>query len=1339
MKSHEMKKALSSAILAIGFSAAVSAAVVKEPSIRPAWSGAEPGVWTMDYETALAKAKEAGVYTLMYYSGLWWCPHCQALEEKALTTEAWADFVAANGFYETVLDFPNRAGTGYWCWLWETNYVAETGLSMDEAKAEIEHRYAVQDSYAAPGAVRQYNVPTWDATMQDWDRNRLIEYGRIGYPSLLLVRPDGRVAGRFSVGMTVASLDYVTNRIEQLKRADDWDEADDYRATATKLEPPACEDLTVEQGFHTLSLVDRNDWYCISITNEVGKYWEFSFSPNGDLPTVPLHVQIYLGDSGTPLLDTDVTPAAGANLGFVPAEPGDYFICVSAADNANAQVVGYAFAYQYILEPAATVGFAETDVSVPSDAGSVTLQVTISGASKASEVILDYAAVNGTATNGVDYVLNSGMIEWAAGTSKKTKKLKIPIIASDVWKGDRTFSVVLRPQKHCALAEVISTCKVTIKDAIARNAGKLTFKKAAAKTTATLTEGTSYEFTVSRTGGSDGKVKAVLKVVEDGVSLGTVTNIVWEHGDTANKTFLWTPPLKSGIQPDFAGKVTLTAKAGASAGTYTTINYLRRDELVQATFAEYNAERLGSAASVSGDDWFYGYRPGEKENPVLRSVELTKSTKLSVAATGPAIVLLEPECLGGATMTVKMDKTLLTNRVDGSALQIAVPDGSHTILLTAKKGSKGSFVTAGLRILNLANCKMVPQSPFKATAVPLVDGLKLKAAVKVADGLVVPLAVETLAGTSSKSLRALATSSGRVLSDEGTFAYPATASEEKALAAVLKVGKTLYWRMDTAFTDVWGHRAVQKGTTSKFEVVSATAVLADLSASGLPSGWTTDGVGSVTLPDLTVGVAVPPAVLPFANVPSGAKVSATIQNGTLPEGLSLLVTADGLCLSGVPTVAVAETTFDVFLSSVKGKTTTKGASVRLNLAVRPLGDVAATYNGCRTSDTVAERGGATVKVGSTGKISGSFVLNGQTYAFAATSFSARTNDTFYLSGVEAVNEKRVRKVDMMVDIVDTGRMSDARILLSSSVRYELFRNLWKNSPAKEELAGMAGYYTAALPVAAANPADVAPRGTGYLTAKIKTSGAVTYAGIDSLGKPFSGSSVVLRRPDCCSEAPWNYAFYIETKPEGSTATGAGLWGLVLLTEATESGKYVLSADVGLLTLVNLTSKSVYGYSKWTNALEVVGGCFDVSAPFAGKAASWRLDGELGAFADRDGRGGTSGYMLASAPKDLTLKVKSTGKLSVAKNVWSFAPSSFDAKTGLFTMDFNILYANWKSVQKNRKVSAKGVFVQRSVSGQSFWAGLYTLPETATYKTSAGAQKTYKVDTPFPFELMEPNR
>lgn len=217
-------------LLSIVFSAAaLSAAVVKKPLIRPQWSGAEPGVWTMDYGAALESAKADGKWTIMYYSGMWWCPHCQPLEEKVLVTQSWQDYVDENGFYLTVLDFPNRAGTGYWCWLWDADYRADAGLTPEAATEALIERFETQGEYALADAQVTTNanvvvtVEDGGATtnMVPYAAEPQTVYRRIGYPTFLVINPKGRVIGRFSASVDTqtpeAAFTRITNLVEQAK------------------------------------------------------------------------------------------------------------------------------------------------------------------------------------------------------------------------------------------------------------------------------------------------------------------------------------------------------------------------------------------------------------------------------------------------------------------------------------------------------------------------------------------------------------------------------------------------------------------------------------------------------------------------------------------------------------------------------------------------------------------------------------------------------------------------------------------------------------------------------------------------------------------------------------------------------------------------------------------------------------------------------------------------------------------------------------------------------------------------------------------------------------------
>ncbi len=195
------------------FAAAVSLAAVcasafeydvTQPSIRPRWSGAAAGEWTMDREAAFAQAKAEGAYTIVLFTGSWWCPICQTCEGKVLKSKAWADYVAEKGFYLVECDYPYRFpvpagqegkslhpelgdGWGFKCWLYDAGYLADNGLTAEEGLAAIQKMYDYQDALALPGSVVDVIGRLGGGTM---------DLHKIPYPTMILFRPDGSEVGR---------------------------------------------------------------------------------------------------------------------------------------------------------------------------------------------------------------------------------------------------------------------------------------------------------------------------------------------------------------------------------------------------------------------------------------------------------------------------------------------------------------------------------------------------------------------------------------------------------------------------------------------------------------------------------------------------------------------------------------------------------------------------------------------------------------------------------------------------------------------------------------------------------------------------------------------------------------------------------------------------------------------------------------------------------------------------------------------------------------------------------------------------------------------------------------
>ena len=230
-----MKQVLTAAMVCAAMVASAYEYNVRMPSTAayPRWKGAKAGEWTMDYEAARTQAAAEGKGLLLLTTGSWWCPHCEAFEEKVLLDHAaqWRNYIQEKGYYLVMLDFPYRGhvedsqlwksahpeygdGWGFKCWLYDSDYLEENGLTQEEGLNAIMDLYRLQQSLALDSA-SPVSIKTWDGS-EDFN------YGKVGYPTLILFLPDGREAGRFSPGSTYRESDdaynYVVEKIDSIER-----------------------------------------------------------------------------------------------------------------------------------------------------------------------------------------------------------------------------------------------------------------------------------------------------------------------------------------------------------------------------------------------------------------------------------------------------------------------------------------------------------------------------------------------------------------------------------------------------------------------------------------------------------------------------------------------------------------------------------------------------------------------------------------------------------------------------------------------------------------------------------------------------------------------------------------------------------------------------------------------------------------------------------------------------------------------------------------------------------------------------------------------------------------
>ena len=1335
-------------------------AVVLRPSFSPRYSGAEIGEWTMDHATALAKAREGTNNVIVMFNGAWWCPHCQALEKTVLTNQAWQAYVQTNRMYLVMMDNPGR-NDDLWCWLRETNYYQNAGLDHAQAEAAITNHYAIQTSYAVPGAPTQ--------TVKG------VSYVRVGYPTLIVLRPDGTRLGRFSPLVTTVSLEMAIRNVNQILAADAGDETDNFYQGATQLAQPPCDAAEVDTGNHTLSESDGADWYTFN-ANDAGKQWSFALRTAAVGITNDVRVQIYDNPTSTvAVAERVMTPSDISVLSYVAPKTGQYWLKISSVLTLR-QLQGYDLAYWYDAPPA-TVLFAAPQVSLSEAARSVTLTVNITGASAASEVHVAYETLAGSAQPGQDYVDAIGELVWAAGAAKRPKTITIQLLPDAVWEGDETFSVQLYAVRSCEVGSQLSVCTVSLKELTARQPGKLSFGGANA---AVLVEGSNAVFSVTRTAGVNGAVTARVEHVE-GALRTPVAQLVWTNNETVAKTFSFGFATEPGFQPDRTSSLHLTPLGGASLASSTgaTISLTRRDDLVVQTLAQYVADPSNQVFGLKASSglWFYGFcSDDERDAAWLRSGIVAKGSSaiLSSVVQGPGVLGFDwrldgsgalAQCLvGGSAVAVT------TNAGFHIGAALAIASGKQTVTWSVKHVTGAAGVSAAVRNLSW--------SPLPQTAAPLPAD---KAAVinralafswqDVLASATFPAGVtvryEFYAGPSAWSLAKWSEQS------EAVFPRAGNEADQAALSALIAKAnsKPLYWRVDTVATDELGHRAVQVGHTWSVTVLPEGAP--EYVAS--EGGYDPTVIGGVQLPELTVGVYGEAGPFAVANAAGGA-IHVVVGNGALPAGLSAQVRAGAVWITGVPLrsgqgSADLSLTVTHYLGLAGGprSVTAPGTSVTVGWTVRALGRAAGQFNGYLVTDDIPGYGSATLAVTGSGSLSGRFVSDGLTYSINAAAFGGQTNGAFF---VRTVAKAATNNLTVTVEVAIDGSAAELVVDGQGDDYYELRRNNWGEAEGIARVRAYLGYYTVALPVLTKSSTN-APSGTGYLTLTVAASGAVTYTGLLADGRSVSGSAVLLYGPDCCS-AEDRVTFYVMTKPSGY-GRNDGLYGLIYLAPGrdgnvkettvmpaeTESGLYWVNADPKAVFGYNPTSGQLpEGISGFTNTVDVTGGYYDktvnLKTYYAGKQLF--IGSVFSAPDDFDGKQGVSGYVLASVPEAIRLPATASSASSLtfprselvksgtlvdfgdSANPWALTVSP-DRATGLFTGSTKFFYqgvdGTGKELQKTKTIALKGVFLQARAAYQEYadWSGFYLVPDACQYLDAGGKPKSYPFNWSYDFRLV----
>jgi len=294
-----MAKKLISILLAAGavLGGNASGGLVDSPK-NPFWIGEKTaatlqfGEWTMDIDVAMEKVmsfngRSAGdrAYALVLVEGYLWCPDCVMADRWFFSYETngvipFKEWARSRNVALSVVDIPNysmegyRYGslltadtfmtadsyvTGYGTWAADESlryqsgaeYLSVHGISSEAAAAVIERNRCLVQSDTLHGGFRRPESPN--------------SY-RVGVPTLILLRDDGTVAGRFDAfswsGPSAYSENFLVRLDELLRQADEEAEEanDDWRTTSESI----CVGDDSGIAGRTLSHTDLRDVYMIT-------------------------------------------------------------------------------------------------------------------------------------------------------------------------------------------------------------------------------------------------------------------------------------------------------------------------------------------------------------------------------------------------------------------------------------------------------------------------------------------------------------------------------------------------------------------------------------------------------------------------------------------------------------------------------------------------------------------------------------------------------------------------------------------------------------------------------------------------------------------------------------------------------------------------------------------------------------------------------------------------------------------------------------------------------------------------------------------------------------------
>ena len=545
---------------------------------NPRWIGERTletlgaGEWTMDYDLVRARAAAKGSPALVLVGGSLWCPDCVKTDHYLVETPEFRAWLLSNDVSCAAIDVPNVAKEGmntslltYEPYSTSDRYVDATTPKQERVQGGAGYlsRHAVPQEGNGGTNATAIAARNLDLINRDTGHGGLCrpenmsgdnaETGpfKTGIPCLIVLRPDGTVAGRLyqfnnvSPGDTKSLAAYI-NRMNELVDlcGDSREECNaDWRTTEDDL-------AFTDEVTAGLSAMDLADWY---------KLPEAEHFAEGEVRAVSAAVpaeaamrteqnvalSLYrVGADGTNAVKTvKGNLFSGVTLPVaVEADGAKWYVSVRAIDTSRAFAITRKDVSTAAYALTSDIGYRESAAAFEKAAMKVsektagTLKINVlregggAGALQA-KVVLDEEA---TTALPATYVWEDRDLSWADGETDP-KSVALTILNDSVWDGNRTVALkITEVTGEFVKAETTGPTNLTVtvteddKKAVGKLAIAETDPAMAKAMTVIVREGSVLDIGVERLSGASGAVTAEVVTAKGALSSNL---LVWAHND----------------------------------------------------------------------------------------------------------------------------------------------------------------------------------------------------------------------------------------------------------------------------------------------------------------------------------------------------------------------------------------------------------------------------------------------------------------------------------------------------------------------------------------------------------------------------------------------------------------------------------------------------------------------------------------------------------------------------------------------------------------------------------------------------------------------------------------